>query len=97
MMPTVAALSFDGKGEPSAYYAQEVELWPRAKNLGVTRRATAIVLHMEPAVRDARTTVVGDRLLGQDAGPKVMRMLRDNFAPRAPDSVYREVVSPIHF
>ena len=66
MAPTVAAPSFDGKGESLANYAQDAELWSRATNLDAPARAPAPVLQMGPAARDVCTDVGGDQSLGRD-------------------------------
>ena len=97
MMPTVAAPSSDRQGEPVSIFAQEVELWRRAAYLGVTKRASALVLHTDPAVRDVCVSVGCGRPPGPGAVRKITQVLHDYFAPGALDSVYQHVARLLHF
>ena len=66
-------------------------------NLDAQKRSSAIVLHMDPVVRDARMAVGNEQLLDPDSVPKILQVLRDYFAPGALDSIYQEVVRFSHF
>ena len=52
MLPAVAALSCDAKGESFPNYAQEVGIWRRMTKSDVTERDSALSLQMDPVARD---------------------------------------------
>ena len=83
MTPTSAAPCFGGRGESFASYSPEAEFWARVRNLDPTRRASALVLHMEPAAREVCWATGDERLLYQDGAAKLLQVLRDYFAPGA--------------
>ena len=52
MLPSIAVPCSDGKGEPFAGYAMEVEVWRKVTNIDVGKRASALVLQTEPIATD---------------------------------------------
>ena len=52
--PTATVPSFGGKGESFSNHAQKIELWSHAANLGPSRRASDLVLNLDPVARGRR-------------------------------------------
>ena len=91
MAPTGAASSFDGKVESFANFAQTVALWSRASDVDVSKRAPAVVLHMDPVARDVWMAVRSEQLSELGGATEITQALRDSVAPEAIDSVLQEV------
>ena len=77
MQPSVSAPFFDGKGEPSVNYAQQVELWRQAANLGPVRRDSAVILFMETAARDVCMAAGNDVILCQEGAETKIGLSRN--------------------
>ena len=76
MTPRERGIFLGGKGESFAEYAREVESRNRVKNMGPLKRASALVLQMDPVACQVCVCVAS----------------HDYFAPAAVYSIYREVV-----
>ena len=62
MMPSIAAPSFDRKGESFPGYAMEVDLRSKVTNMEAGERASAPVLRMESTARDVRMAMGNNKL-----------------------------------
>ena len=81
--PTMAVPSFGGKCESLSDFAQEVELCRRVAKLGVTERASGLVLQM--VLQKGPGAAGSDQFLEQDAASKIMLLPHDYSAPDASD------------
>ena len=92
MLPAAAVPAFDGKGSSFSNYDQQVRLWLRVANLEPPKRAPALIPRMDTAVRKVYVAAGSGIILSGDGADRLTNILRENFAPGAADSVYREVV-----
>ena len=90
-MPT-----FDGKGSSFQDFEQRVALWNRTTDIPPDRRASQLVLHMEPFARQICLQNGGDSFMDGVAVIEVMQVLKQYFLPDASDHVYQEVWKFLH-
>ena len=76
---------FGGEAESFPSYAMQVELWGKATNLDVCKRATVLVLQLESNARDARRPLSNSKLSEPDGAGMSLPVPRDCLAPDAPD------------
>ena len=92
MTPLANAPFFDWKGESFANYAQAVQLWRQGTNWRPAKRASALMLTMNPVAREGCMAAGIDQILGPDCVRKIMKSLDGNFVPGDWESVYQKVV-----
>ena len=90
-MPT-----FDGKGSSFLDFEQRVALWNRATDIPAGRRASQLVLHMEPFARQVCLQNGGDSFMEGVAATEVLQVLKQYFLPDASDHVYQDVWKFLH-
>ena len=81
MAPIVNAPCFDGEGDSSSNYAQEVEWWRRATNLEPARTALSLILNTDPAARGACLAAGRDQGTDREGVSKITQVLNAYFAP----------------
>ena len=67
---TTTASFFNGKGETLLNYAEEVDLWGRVANPEPIRRASALVLHMDPVAREVCMGAGNDRIMALEGAQR---------------------------
>ena len=97
MLPSIAAPFSDGTGNPLPGSATEEKLRRKVTNLGVGKRASALVLQMESTARDACVAMGSDKLMEPDAVGRSLRVPREYFAPNALNAVYQYAICFLHF
>ena len=60
-------------------------------NLEPPKRASALILIMDPVAREVCMAAGSDQILGADGVMKIVKLLNDYFAPDAADSVHQAV------
>ena len=79
---------FGGKGESCSNNAREVELRSRVTNLEPTRRASALIMNIDPVAREARKVAGNDQIMDPDGVPKILQVPNDYLAPDAVDPIH---------
>ena len=90
-MPT-----FDGKGSSFQDYEQRVALWHRTTDIPADRRASQLVLHMEPLARQICLQNGGDSFMDGVNVAEVLQELKQYFSPDASDHVHQDVWKFLH-
>ena len=66
-------------------------------NMEPSKRAAALVVHMNSRARQACLAVAGDHIAKNNGAEHVVNTLRDYFAPATADTIYREVARFLQF
>ena len=90
------APTFDGKGASFLDFEQRVALWSRTTDIPEDRRASQLVLHMEPFARQVCLQNGGDSFMEGVAVTEVLQVLKQYFLPDASDHVYQDVWKFLH-
>ena len=85
------APTFDGKGSSFQDFEQRASLWNRTTDIPPGRRASQLVLHMEPFARQICLQNGGDSFMEGVAVTEVLTELERYFSPDASDHVYQDV------
>ena len=81
MLPSIAAPSFDGEGEPLPGYATAAESRRKAEGLEVGKRASASVSQMVWTARDVRMATGSEKLVETGAVGRAPGVPGDYVAP----------------
>ena len=77
--------NFVGNGGSFANYKKKVPLWKRVSTMGPETKAAHLLLHMSDVARDVRPSVGRDVIDNLDGAEKILKILRERFAPGAID------------
>ena len=88
--------TFDGKGSSFQDFEQRVALWNRTTEIQPDRRASQLVLHMEPFARQICLQSGGDSFMDGVAAMEVLQVLKQYFLPDASGHVYQDVWKFLH-
>ena len=77
MASPVNAPFFHGEGESFSNYDHEVQLARRATDLESAKRASALILIMDPVVREFCVAAGGGRITDPPGAMKVAQLLND--------------------
>ena len=86
--PPIVAPWFDGKGASSSNYEQQVELGRQVTNWALTKRASALISHMDAVAREVYMSAGSGVIIDHDQ-VRILDILHDFFAPEAAGSVYQ--------
>ena len=89
--------SFDAREESFRVYVTDVELRREVDSIEVNKRASASVLWLEQTARRVCAAMSSGSLVDPDAAGRAPQVLRDYFAPGAPDATRRRPVKFSHF
>ena len=81
-----------GRWDPFLNYSQEIDLWGRAAKLEAAKRASDLILNMDPVAREVCVAAGREQSMDPESAAKMTQALNDYFAPDAFGSIYREVV-----
>ena len=84
--------TFDGRGASSLDYERQGHLWIRTTRTEASARASVLILHLQPALRQVCLADGSDVLGRSDGVAGIWVLLRNNFAPEAADEIRRQVL-----
>ena len=97
MLPAGRLPIFGGNGAFSQRRVQQVRLWMRMTKMEPSSRAAALVLNVNSVARQVCLSAGGDHLENTDGVSRALEILRNFFAPEAPDSIRQEVARFMQF
>ena len=92
MQPTASAPSFTGKGESSARFEKEAELWRQIITSDATKRGPALVLQIAPRAKEICCGRGNAKLISADGAKETLDASKSSKAPDALDAMRPGVV-----
>ena len=86
-----------GRWDPFLNYSQEVDLWGRAAKLEAAKRASDLILNMDPVAREVCVAAGREQSMDPESAAKMTQALNDYFAPDDVDLIYREMARFLQF
>ena len=83
--------AFDGKGSSFLDYEQRVISWNRTTDIHPDKRASLLVLHMDPIARQVCLHSGGDAFMDGVDVTSILQILKHYFLPDATDQVFQDV------
>ena len=84
--------AFGGRGTSFSGLEQHVHLWRRKTKTEAASRASLLVLHMRSAPRQVRLATGGGHSDNHDDVARILRILRNYFAPEAAGAIPQQVM-----
>ena len=89
--------SFGGQASSAANYEEQVALRNRIRPSDPRRRAADLFLHVSDVARKVCATAGKDAIDNNDGVQRILRILRERFAPDAIDSVFQDIAKFMYF